>query len=48
MEVGDLITLDERESSGWVDSWTEYLCLKEIPEGFELSIRSHEILAEAM
>ncbi len=48
MEAGDLITLDERESSGWVDSWTEYLCLKEIPEGFELSIRSHEILAEAM
>lgn len=48
MKDGDLIIIDERESSGWVDSWTEYLCLKEIPEGFELSIRSHEILAEAM
>ena len=46
--MGDLIVIDERENSGWVDSWTEYLCLKEIPEGFELSIRSHEILAEAM
>ena len=46
--MGDLIVIDERENSGWVDSWTEYLCIKEIPEGFELSIRSHEILAQAM
>ncbi len=45
MKVGDLITLDERESFGWVDSWTEYLCLEKKTDGYELSIRSNEILA---
>ena len=48
MKVGDLITLDERESSGWVDSWTEYLCIEKQSDGYELSLRSNEILAEAL
>ena len=48
MKFGDFIIIDERENSGWVDSWTEYLCLEELSEEFELTIRSNEILAEAM
>jgi len=43
MKGGDLIPLDEREISYWVESWTEYLSLKKSSDGFELSIRSNEI-----
>jgi len=45
--MGELIIIGERENSGFVDTWTEYLCIEKVPEGFELSIRAHELLAEA-
>ena len=47
MKVEDLIIIDERENTGWVDSWTEYLCLEKTSEGFELSTRHREILDDA-
>ena len=45
MEIGDLITLEERETFGSIDSWTEYLCLEKLNLGYELTIRGYEILA---
>ena len=43
----NLIIIDDRERYGWVDSWREYLCLEKLSEGFELTIRSHIVLAES-
>jgi len=43
MKIGDLIPLDDRKSSGWVDSCNAYLYLKKSSDGFELSIRSNDL-----
>ena len=37
--------LGSLEFSGFIDTWTEYLCLKRLPDGaIELSSRSYELL----
>ena len=48
IKIGEIIKIDSRERYGWVDSWTEYLCLEKLPKGFELTIRSNVVLAEAV
>ena len=46
MKVGEIFELDSREETGSTDTWTEYLCLKKLKKGFELTIRGYEILGQ--
>jgi uncharacterized protein YacL (UPF0231 family) len=45
--IGDLKIIAERECSGMVSVWDEYLCLRKVSETkYELSVRAYEVLAE--
>ena len=49
MKVGELKVINWGEQSTMASTWTEYLCIERLTkDDFELSIRSYEVLGEAM
>ena len=49
MKVGELKVINSGEQSTMASTWTEYLCIEKLTkDDFELSIRSYEVLGEAI
>lgn len=46
--VGTWIIVDQREGSGRLDAWSEYLCVSRLPDPakFEIAICRHELVGE--